>query len=88
MEDPNAVEAPSMEQVIVNQRQFLSSLIRNLEDAEKMARPPVVQEIVLARRHVEDARMRLGVALTYVKGHNPWVNQSEVVATPAEGEAK
>jgi len=32
---------------------------------------PGVQEGVLAVRHLEDARMRLGVALAYVNGKDP-----------------
>jgi hypothetical protein len=38
---------------------------------------PVVQEVVLAQRHLEDARMRLGVAECYEKGVNPWINKVE-----------
>jgi hypothetical protein len=38
---------------------------------------PVVQELVLTQRHLEDARMRLGVAECYEKGVNPWINKVE-----------
>ena len=38
---------------------------------------PVVQEAILAQRHLEDARMRLGVAECYEKGINPWINTVE-----------
>jgi hypothetical protein len=38
---------------------------------------PVVQELVLAQRHLEDARIRLGVAECYEKGINPWINKVE-----------
>ena len=38
---------------------------------------PVVQEVILAQRHLEDARMRLGVAECYEKGVNPWINKVE-----------
>lgn len=68
-------EAPSTQQVILNQREAISGVIRSIELLEKMVQPPIVQELVLARRHAEDARMRLGVALTYLNGQNPWTNQ-------------
>jgi hypothetical protein len=38
---------------------------------------PVVQELVLAQRHLEDARMRLGIAECYEKGINPWISKVE-----------
>lgn len=37
----------------------------------------VIPELVLANRHLEDARMRLGVALAYDKGIDPWANRVE-----------
>lgn len=39
------------------------------------ASPPVVQELVLAQRAVEECRMRLGVAEAYEKGLDPWANK-------------
>lgn len=53
-------------------RGFLSANILDLRDLEKEAGPPIVQEIVLARRAVEDARMRLGVAIGYQNGDDPF----------------
>jgi hypothetical protein len=64
--------APDTTQYIVELRSALSSVLQQINDLEQLTTPPVVQEIVLARRHLEDARMRLGVALTYTKGENPW----------------
>lgn len=51
-------------------REQLTDLITRLENpgyAEK-ANP----EVTLARRHLEDARMRLGVAQVYQLNQNPW----------------
>lgn len=39
--------------------------------------PPVVQELVLAQRSLEDARMRFGVAEALLKGFDPWTSQVE-----------
>jgi hypothetical protein len=38
-----------------------------LKEVEKRERPPVVQEIILARRHLEDARMRLRIAVAMIE---------------------
>lgn len=79
-------ESPSPEQVMANQRGQLSAVIRVLRLAEKTATPPAVQEIVLARRDAESARMRLGVAMTYMKGEDPFANTKPKKAeeTPTE----
>lgn len=53
-------------------RNLLTKDIDDCEDLEKTCVPPAVQEVVLARRALEDARMRLGVALTYVNGKQPF----------------
>lgn len=37
----------------------------------------VIPELVLANRHLEDARMRLGVALAYNAEVNPWESKVE-----------
>lgn len=39
---------------------------------EGKLKPPAVQEVILARRHAEDARMRLGVAQAKSNGVYPW----------------
>lgn len=54
-----------------NLRYDLADLICDVEKAEETCVPPAVQEVVLARRHLEDARMRLGVALAFVNGKDP-----------------
>lgn len=49
-------------------------IVKDIEDCgdiEAVLTPPAVQEVVLARRHLEDARMRLGVALAVVNGNDP-----------------
>ena len=58
-----------------NLQSLRSALTKDIQDCEKIETtcvPPAVQEVVLARRALEDARMRLGVALTYVNGKQPF----------------
>lgn len=52
-------------------REDLAKVIRDVVKAEETLVPPAVQEAVIARRALEDARMRLGVALAYVNGNDP-----------------
>lgn len=52
-------------------RADLADHIRDVQKAQETLVPPAVQEAVLAVRHLEDARMRLGVALAYVNGNDP-----------------
>lgn len=67
-----AMREMTLEEQLVQHREVLTNEIRFAEVTEKKAAPPVVQEIVLARRAMEDARMRMGVALTRVRGQDPW----------------
>lgn len=53
----------------------LQTFLAETKNAASLAQPPVVQEIVLAQRHLEDARMRLGVALALQKGFDPWATK-------------
>lgn len=54
-------------------RNTLSDLIKSLQ-AEADRRPAEGAEVTLAIRHLQDARMRLGVAEATAKGHDPWAN--------------
>jgi len=56
---------------VANIRTNLVTTITTVQDLILEAKPPVVQELVLAQRHLEDARMRLGVALAYEEGKDP-----------------
>ena len=56
-------------------REALKNVILDAQKAQETCVPPAVQEVVLAVRHLEDARMRLGVALAYVNGNNPLENK-------------
>ena len=56
---------------VMSMREKLIPIIQMVEEFEKESKPPVVQEVILARRHLEDARMRLGVALAMVDGEDP-----------------
>ena len=58
-------------------RNEISGQLERLKEDIKNSKPPEVQELVLAQRHLEDARMRLGVAEAYHKGFDPWTNQVE-----------
>lgn len=56
-------------------RADLAEIIVRAQKAQETLVPPAVQEHVLAIRHLEDARMRLGVGLAYVNGNNPLENK-------------
>jgi hypothetical protein len=58
-------------------RSDITLLMGHLAEYIPGTETPVVQELVLAQRHLEDARMRLGVAECYEKGINPWINKVE-----------
>ncbi len=60
---------------LVDLREALKNVILDMKRAEETLVAPAVQEAVLARRSVEDARMRLGVALAYVNGNDPLENK-------------
>lgn len=66
-----AEEGTPNKENLENLRVDLADLIRDTQKAQETCVPPAVQEVVLAVRHLEDARMRLGVALTYVNGNDP-----------------
>lgn len=52
-------------------RKALSEMIADMQYwADK--RPIHGAELTLAIRHLQDARMRLGVAVTVEKGNDPW----------------
>ena len=63
---------PSLEESLVDQRVHLADQIKEVQELSKGVAPPVVQEIILAQRALEDARMRLGVALAYEKDLDPF----------------
>lgn len=74
----------TLEEQLIDHRYLLSKQLHYLTVAtERKAEPPVVQEIVLARRALEDARMRLGVALTLVKGNDPSAQEEPAVRSEA-----
>ena len=52
-------------------RNVLTDVIEQLQDIVD-GRPAEGAEVMLALRHVQDARMRLGVAKTLAKGDNPY----------------
>lgn len=56
---------------LVNLRADLAEHIKDVRKAQETLVPPAVQEVVIATRSLEDARMRLGVALAYVNGKDP-----------------
>lgn len=57
---------------IKNLRNSLTADHTAIVEMIKTSSSPVVQELILAQRHIEDARMRLGVALGYEQGNDPW----------------
>lgn len=58
-------------------RTTITRLLTGLRQEIQTSGPPIVQELTLAQRHLEDARMRLGVAQAYEKGLDPWANKVE-----------
>lgn len=74
-ENTGASREMTLEEQLEQHRELLTRQINYAAITERKAQPPVVQEIVLARRALEDARMRMGVALAYTKGVDPWANQ-------------
>lgn len=56
-------------------REEISGQLERLKEDIKDSKPPEVQELVLAQRHLEDARMRLGVAEAYHISLDPWANK-------------
>lgn len=65
MDDTRAEQVNAINEI----REDIAEALNKLKTLE--TKPPVVQEVILAQRHLEDARMRLGVARTYVEGKNP-----------------
>lgn len=57
---------------ITELREEIGKMLTKLKTEVQTGTPPAVQELVLAQRHLEDARMRLGVADAYYKGFDPW----------------
>lgn len=73
----------SLEEQLTDHRYLISKQLRYLKVTAAKAQPPVVQEIVLAQRHLEDARMRMGVALTLLKGEDPFKQEEPAVRSEA-----
>lgn len=66
---------PESKYTIEDIRAGASEMLSAMQEVESEATPPIVQEVILARRHVENARMRLGVALALQNGHDPWASE-------------
>lgn len=56
-------------------RETLTDAIQEIRAMESVAKVPAIQELVLAKRDIESARMRLGLARTYVEGKDPFGNE-------------
>jgi hypothetical protein len=56
-------------------REQLTRIAKQIKELEALAKPPVVQELVIARRAAEDARMRLGMGGAYARGLDPLENK-------------
>lgn len=53
-------------------RESITDCIDEVRGIVEGSKPPAVQEATLALRHLEDARMRLGLARTYLEGKDPF----------------
>lgn len=72
MED-QAQQQMSVEDQIKDIRSRISELLHYTKvEMVSRSQPPVVQELVLAQRALEDARMRFGVAGALLDGKDPW----------------
>lgn len=74
MPDPIDSEEKSVDTKLFYLRSKLAKRIYQVQELEKQVDAPAVQELVLARRHLEDARMRVGVAMAHLKGQDPWAS--------------
>jgi hypothetical protein len=57
------------------ERHILSAARQRVKKLADERDPQIGPELTLAIRHIEDARMRLGVAEATLKGHDPWNNK-------------
>ena len=59
-ENSNSVDREmTLGEILQSEIRNTDYMVKRLIDAEKKSAPPVVQEITLARRHVEDSYFRL-----------------------------
>ena len=72
-----------VQEEIIAIRNEQSTLINRIKNLAGMTKPPVVQEIILAQRATEDSRMRLGVALGYHRGTDPFRDRESEIAAEA-----
>jgi len=73
----------TLEEQLIDHRYLMSKELKYLKVTTGKAEPPVVQEIVLAQRDLESARMRLGVALTLLKDDDPFAQDEPAVRSEA-----
>jgi len=69
------MEAPKLELTpanITRARNQVLSTLSFVKELTNQSGAPVVQEMILAQRDLENARMRLGVARTYLEEKNPF----------------
>lgn len=64
-------EGTPNEQNLIDLREATKNVLLDLASAKETIVQPAIQEVILAERHLEDARMRLGRALSFVKGQDP-----------------
>lgn len=77
LKEKHMADEPQQEVTVEYVRDRLTEVIGWIGYLEKKQNPPVVQELVLARRAAEDSRMRLGVGSAYIQGFDPWTNTVE-----------
>ena len=69
------LEAHVLAEKLEKERRTLALVRNRIERLARQSMPPIVQEVVLAQREAENARMRLGVALALVNGVDPWTSE-------------
>ncbi len=70
------MENTAAPELLVNARERLAIAHRNLKENISVSKPPVVQELVLALRHIEDAIHRLDDAQLLMGDKNPWAEKT------------
>ena len=69
------VEEPTIEEQLEQERHILELSRMRIKKLADQRDPQIGPELTLAFRACEDARMRLGVALSVKKGFDPWTSE-------------
>jgi hypothetical protein len=68
-------EEQTIAELLEQERHILSAARTRIKKLADQRDPQIGPELTLALRHIEDARMRLGVAAALSKGLDPWSSE-------------